>query len=56
MSYNIQRHELTLEINGSLVKLTFESDVPETSIWHYIFSALADNPLLPVQQIDTPIE
>ena len=27
MQYDIQKHELTLDINDSRVKLTFESDV-----------------------------
>ena len=33
MQYDIQKHELTLDINDSRVKLTFESDVPEISIY-----------------------
>lgn len=31
MQYDIQKHELTLDINDSRVKLTFESDVPESA-------------------------
>ena len=37
MQYDIQKRELTLDINDSRVKLTFESDVPEISSWHYVF-------------------
>lgn len=42
MKYDIPKHKLTLEINGTFVELTFESDVPEISIWHYVFSALTE--------------
>ncbi len=56
MRYDIQKHELTLDINDSRVKLTFESDVPEISIWHYVFSALSEQKPFPVQPAATPLE
>jgi len=56
MNYDMEKCELTLEMNGATVKLTFESETPETSIWHYVFSSLANKTLPPVQQPDAPIE
>ena len=56
MQYDIQKHELTLDINDSRVKLTFESDVPEISIWHYVFSALTEQEPPSVQPSVTPLE
>lgn len=56
MKYDMQKHELTLEINGSPVKLTFESSEPGGSIWHYVFSALGERELSSVQPPDTPLE
>lgn len=56
MKYDIQKHELTLDINGSLVKLTFESDAPEISIWHYVFSASTEREPPSVQPAATPLE
>lgn len=56
MQYDIQKHELTLDINDSRVKLTFESDVPEISIWHYAFSALAEQKSSSVQPAALPLE
>ena len=56
MKYEMQKQKLTLEINGSPVKLTFESDVPEISIWHYVFSALAEQKPSSVQPPNAPLE
>lgn len=56
MKYDIQKHELALEIHGSPVKLTFESDKPETSIWHYVFSALAEQETATVQPPNAPLK
>jgi len=56
VKYDIQQHELTLDINGSLVKLTFESDAPEISIWHYVFSALTEQEPPSVQPAIMPLE
>ena len=56
MKYDIQKHELTLDINDSRVKLTFESDVPEISIWHYVFSALSEQKPSSIQPAASPLE
>ena len=56
MQYDIQMRELTLDINDSRVKLTFESDVPEISNWHYVFSALSEQKPSSVQPAATPLE
>lgn len=56
MKYDIQKHELTLDINDTLVKLTFESDAPETSIWHYVFTALTEREPPSVQPAAAPLE
>lgn len=42
MKYDIQKREAILEMNHSIVRFTFGSDKPETSIWHYVFSALSE--------------
>lgn len=41
MKYNIPKHELTLTVDGSSVKVIFERELPQTGIWHYVFTALA---------------
>lgn len=56
MQYDIQKHELTLDIHDSRVKLTFESDVPEISIWHYVFSALSEQKPSSIQPAASPLE
>lgn len=56
MKYDIQKHELTIDINGSPVKLTFESDALEISIWHYVFSALTEQEPPSVQSSAMPLE
>lgn len=56
MKYEMQKQELTLEINGSPVKVTFESNTPEVSIWHYVFSALAEQELPSIQPPNAPLE
>lgn len=56
MQYDIQKHELTLDINDSRVKLTFESDVPEISIWHHVFSALSEQKPPSVQPAAAPLQ
>ena len=56
MKYDTQKHELTLNINNSLVKLAFESDAPETSIWHYVFTALSEQKPPSVQPAAAPLE
>lgn len=42
MKYDIQKREAILEMNHSIVRFTFGSDRPETSIWYYVFSALSE--------------
>lgn len=56
MKYEMQKQELTLEINGSPVKVTFESNTPEVSIWHYVFSALSEQKPPSVQPPNAPLE
>lgn len=41
MKYNIPKHELTLTVDGSSVKVIFERELPQNGIWHYVFTALA---------------
>lgn len=56
MKYDIQKRELTLEIHDSPVKLAFESDMPKPSIWHDVFSALAEQKTASVQPPNVPLE
>lgn len=49
MKYDVPRHELTLAVNHSPVKVIFESNTPQASIWHYIFSALSEQESCSVQ-------
>ena len=55
MQYEIQKHELTLNIHNSRVKLAFESDVPEIGIWYYVFSALSGQKPSSVQLAASPL-
>ncbi len=49
MKYDFPKRELTLAVNHSPVKVIFESDTPQASIWHYIFSALSEQKPCSVQ-------
>lgn len=56
MKYDIQKREAILEINHSIVRFTFESDRPDTSIWHYVFSALLEQPSSSIQHPEDTLE
>lgn len=51
MKYDIPKRELTLAVDDSQVKVIFECDPPQTSIWHYVFSALSEQELYSVQSM-----
>lgn len=56
MKYDIQKREAILEMNHSIVRFTFEGDRPETSIWHYVFSALSGRVCPSVQHPEETLE
>lgn len=42
ITYDEEMCALCAVVNGSVITLTFESEQPDSFMWHYIFKAMAE--------------
>ena len=56
MNYNSSKRSLTMETAGCKVTLSFSVTPKETSIWHYVCTALTQQPTALVQTEEVNLE
>lgn len=55
-NYDVQMKTLRVMAHGCAITVSFETDPAETSVWHYIFSALSCAKETDVQPVDLPLK
>ena len=55
-NYDLQKKTLRVMANVCAVTVSFETDPAETSVWHYVFSALSCAKETDVQPVDPPLK